>query len=517
MFATESQDTNNSSVYNPLIHGTNSMIFVGLRKTDFRLISNQGMLKEYGLAPLGGEVDSAVWGGGTDSLYTPHYISFGELRVKDPDNHKYGLEKILSSYTDISLSSVDWYSQRTREYACAGAQCGFDNINNLLINFSRAKQLGGNPLPADQYQRLLEDFNGIVQLYHFFMLLGKYIHPNISAYKRALQELVDNITDIEEMKKKYDEYLALAQHFNKKHAIDFLISSYEEYTTDEKNNHLRKVIKESFSFESFFKKINIAGLDIRDIYNNPTQDNLQKVLPLLEIRLAGRDSATQLFNTEMLVQEGPAVSVSTYDEYLRRIPVNSCEFNIHFLLLDLLLGKNLTDVFDQFEKALQSRIQVLNERFALLEKMFLRPLEEVALSPQELAFMKESFPVILVMSDNQHKCRLIDPSTREYRSFEPLNFGEDIKMIATDTTEHQLWIIKYLRTNSIKNVEVILMDQLKESLANNQPPRSNPYTNASGSLTFPFFAAMAAAHHEIKLKSPLVKDAEKYLKINPSF
>ena len=86
-------------------------------------------------------------------------------------------------------------------------------------------------------------------------------------------------------------------------------------------------------------------------------------------------------------------------------------------------------------------------------------------------------------------------------------------MIATDTTEHQLWIIKYLKTNNIKNVEVVLMDQLKQSLEDNQAPQSNSYTNASGNLTLPFFAAMAAAHHGINMDDSLTKDAKKYLEI----
>lgn len=50
----------------------------------------------------------------------------------------------------------------------------------------------------------------------------------------------------------------------------------------------------------------------------------------------------------------------------------------------------------------------------------------------------------------------------EYRVNQPLVFGEDITLLATDTENNKIKLEEYLNQNGIYNISIITFDQLRD-------------------------------------------------------
>lgn len=483
-------------VFNPYLHGTNSFILPMLKRTHFTMLPSIEMLERYGMAPMAGELDNTLFGGGLDSFDPPRYICFGRMLSRGMS--EYGLHKISDSYTSYSLATEEKTIAMIQKYANEALACGFENINKLLIHFARAKQLGVEPLGTEDYRKFLQQFNGVIQYYYFLALLGKHIYPDFELYYKTKQDLRDTVTDSPQIRSEYQSKIEKFQELEIE--LDFSFEQFLEMQKD-KTDIIIDSIYTHLTFEKIVGKITDLKLDMKAVYENPTEENLKQVLSVLEfpktsVILTGAAlqakkevtlSETQFFSLSKAYTENAKNIYTNHELYL--LCKNDSGNRLQKLAVDFFVGKANEETFRNLEKIVLDRAKILTEKLALVKKIAAINAEEIKFSAEEMEFMKNPFPIILICNAEE-KISLHDFSTQEYRAFEPLKFGKDITTIIADTQEHQLLIMKFLKGNHVRNVQVVLVAQLLENKLNKKQPNCS-YTHNDGFLKLAFFAAKA--------------------------
>lgn len=424
--------------FNPYIHGTNSSIFAFLKRTQLHVMPPLIMIERYGMAPMSGEI-SSLFGGGLDVLVQQDRICFG--KANSEGRYEYGLTKVLDTYAksySSSASDVANYAvyslQNSQAHALADA---YENINVILIYFARAKQMG---IESDLAPKIIKELNAIIQSHYLLLCLTKHIHPNIALYS----------TDSKSTSSLYDAFIYY------------------------------------FTLEKIAEKIISSNINIEEIYNNPTPENLEKILSLLELPKTSRikpfdrypEMEVTLPHTQYFTLNKPESPRGK--QKLTQYEINALVKNQNKIYEFLRSVFNNEKDFDEdnFAKIILSRIELLKEKLKIMESLAEKNVEETRFSEEEQSFLKNPFPIILVMSSEEH-VHLCEFSTQEYRAFDALKIGRDIKIIATDTPEHQYLIKQFLIKNGDEITEVVLFDQLKESQKSGKKPCAHYQTPAA--------------------------------------
>lgn len=491
-----------AEVYDPYIHGTDSRILAMLRRTGFKLLSVLELLESYCMAPMSGELDAEYFQTGMDDIDMPKYISFGRL-LADGAN-EYGLKKVSSSYTKYSLPTAEQSVAKVKSYASQSMECVFSDINKLLMNYARAKQLGvQQPLEQEKYSELTKNINDTTQLYYLFAILGKYISPNFELYRKVKQDLRNTVTDSPELRKKHKDYqnnfeAQKIEGIREEHA---LCNTFEQFIERQKDNAniINDFISAHFTFEKLILKIIELKVDVKSIYESPTPENLEKALKIFEFPKTSTIktgiynvekevtlSATQFFVIKSL--DKPAEEkINEYDlceTFSGCLNNNARGIKIAELIKEGFSGSATKKAFENLANLSLQRVELLSKKLALLNKMYNIDIEKVKLSKDELEFMKDSFPLILACT-NEKKVSLYGYIRQEYRAYEPLLFGKDITSIATDTEKHQLQVQEFLRENGVKNVKVVLIGQLASYIKDcSASQSSSTYSNDSRLLAW---------------------------------
>ncbi len=438
--ATTSEKVPLPITYNPRIHGTNSSIFALLDKTEFQLISSIDMLEKFLLAPMGGEITQ----GGLSTLLTRCNPCFGELM-----GHHYGLEAIIG-YASTNLPSFAKDTENLEGYLDYVHQCNFNNLNPLLIMLARVIQSDCFTKEAHLKSiEVLKQLRGYLQYNYFLLLLGKYIDVDLGV-------------------------------------INNLISSHPAaISQDPVFEHIRK----HFNCEAISNKFCALDIDLKDSVNNPSEQTLKQIIDIFHIPANEKIGLPAFCPFKLKSQNDPK------DGNLLLIIINKfwneCDGE---LLLDQMLYRYYLitnghySSLPPFDKnARFNYIQELEIRANIFDKLMKKDPIESKLSPQQLYFVQNPFPVILLCEKGEKFERL----KAEYRSKDPLKIGRDIKTIAVDTEEHRLMTMKYFEQHGIANIQVILIDQLKQSKETQTMPVS-PYTHKDGFPKLSWLAAKAA-------------------------
>lgn len=434
--------------FNPYIHGTNSIVFSLLERTHLSMLSPVEMLELYGIAPLNGEIS----GGGLSTISARSNTCFGRLNAKGAN--VYTLNKIIRGYTKSESQLPTETKAKARRYVGNSLKTAFRDINIMLIYLARAKQQGIDTLSKEESNVLVKELNATIQFYYLILLLGSKINPNFELLNKYSKETQDDFSD----------------------AV---------YT------HL--------TFENLINTIIHSAIDLKEIYHNPTQDNLQKVLTLLSLPkesiirsgFAGIPKAVNLPETELFsLNQGTDSSKSSYDDphtYFGYMVQNSPSYSINSLLEKFIQGQITPAFFSALESAILKHLKILGDKAELLTRILNIKPEAMKFTERETYFLNHSFPMIL-LCEAEEKIALIDFGTQEYRTKEPLQIGTDIKLIATDTDAHRLAIMKFLEKNHIYNTKVVLFHQLFISQIDAKSPQS-PYSHKDG---FPLLSWLAA-------------------------
>ena len=476
--------------FNPLIHGTNAAVFAILLKTDFHLLPIMEMLGTYYAAPVTGELVN----GGYDTINSTGNICFA--RMIAPWKGAYDLERVLSRYAFHQNESPDMQKFMFRYVVGRGFRQMFLNINLILIYFARSRQLVSEleTLISGEDLRLLQNrLDATVQFYYLLQLLGTYIHPDFAAFERL-------------------------QAGERQMVLDGL------YTF--------------CSFEQIIENIIAHKVDIKAILQQPTPENLARALMVLEFPKTGILQTGFLHSEKMEVvfsrtqyfclypspvEMGEALFYGSDAAFVfQHLSKNDWEIYMIASLLSSWLKREIyPEFFDKFNSKVKQHATAFEERVQLFHALARIPQSQFTLTEQQKIFLTHSFPLVFV-TDNEEKVVLFHYPTQEYRSASRLKLGVDIKMIATDTSEHRLMVMKWLAAFRIHGIQVILLCDLQESKISKLHPKE-PYHHAGGVPTLKWIAAKKAAlvQHGIFKSSPfpaacadkamqLMKDANVY-------
>ncbi len=503
-------------IYNPYIHGTSSLMLPMLKRAEFQMMPSLKLLHDYGMAPVCGELDNAPFGGGLDSLDPPQYICFGRMLANE-SIYQYGLKKVTKSYTDYHLPDVSSSVWKVKSYAEHLLSNGFQNINKLLIYFARAKQLGHEPLEAKEYDQLIANFKGTIQLNYLLLLVSQYIYPNFKRHQETMAALRDEVVDSEEEREAYQRYLERIEKFRE---IDpdlleeYKVKDFDQWLQKKRedvDDNLWSVIYQQLTFEKLIERINESKIDIGAIVtsSNPSVEDLEKVLALFELPIKSQNDILGKKQSVTLTYK-QYFSLEASDEFISsegKYPYSWRElqgclanrgYTINKLLADCFTGRVKKDTFVRLARLAKERINVLSRKLNLLEKIAGKDIAQVKFSQAELQSMKKPFPLILISTTNE-QLSLCDISTQEYRAFTPLQFGVDITAVATDTEEHQTQVATFFKENNISNVQVILISDLEKSLQSGCAPdaaRFESKVSSVGASSFFKTATNCAAINE---------------------
>lgn len=452
--------------FNPLIHGTSSIIFALLSKVDFTLYSAIDMLEKYHLAPFGGEISK----GGYSTMDARCNTCLA--RMKPKSDVRYNLNKVMSDYAvpqKITKESIEVLLRKEIEESF---RSGFSNINILIIYLARAKQIGAELNPEEE-RKLIDCLGATIQFYYLWLLIGKLIYPNY--------DLVNSFSKTDKAKMGYATFFY-------------------------------------FNFSTITQKIVESSLDIKDIYEYPTEEKLRKALTLLELperividrqnTCGGSFFGESMFSLEEEEDEGvlpvrqlftldsSAKSLSKTDESYKKnynffwVTNNHCggmgAALMSYLENDLLMNHNI--------EIITKYIADLSIRGRMLIDIIRQDPANMQCKENE-RFLQNTFPLILILE--QDEMAACYNSSGEYRAKSPLKIGKDIKMIATKTEIDRLKLMKYLEQHYQRNIVPILFNDLMQRQSERELDLpSSPYTHSDGFPRLTWLAARKYNYNE---------------------
>lgn len=424
---------------NPFIHGTDSSVLKLLPITNFTLFSPITMIENYGIAPEGGEIT----GGGLCSPHSTSCMAFGRVQ-----NFGYSLDVIQRDYAvpgkQISLQNQIYSFKRTFE---AGSSSFFSDINVLLIKLARLKQSGQTAqdlLTEADLQTFKSDLNTSLQVYYFLMLIGSELIPS---------------PEISELP---------SQEFN-------------------------KIFYENFSLKNLYKKFKDSRIDIKAIYESPemNQAAISELIQLFKINGGNRGEVPLLtLNKKPLTELHPLFdSPYYYAEHVMN-PSYGHSYNVPLLLIHIYKKKLDASFFSSFQSRILEIVKALEHRANLFENLLQRP---SGMPSEEYApFKNDHFPIIFVKENNEN----LSDIGGEYRAIQPLVFGEDIRIIATNSEENRIKIQQYLQHYQLHNkVQVLTFDELKNASNTRIPYVNPPYRESS----YRFISPSAPKNNRMKI------------------
>lgn len=414
--------------YEPFIHGTNSSIFATLQKCQFQIMSPLVMMRVFKAGPITGElIDGGYKDAGTNLIEDDWQgkTSFAKLSTVD---ESYTLEKIISCYTHQEVYLAPDSLNAFKGHVKWGSKIAYQNINLLLIYFSQCRQYFDSLdeiISEVELKELFCSLDAVIHYYAFLQLLKKHIHVN----------------------------------------ANYINSSSEKHA-------LLTSVSNSLQFDFFAKNWMESNVNIVEIAENPIEENLIKVINFLQ-KFQG--NSENLFSLH-----------SSYDDKFEKICEEFCE-NIdedtRFIIKELMIQHSSKKEEKRIEKLKKNTI-AFKDRIALLRELVEAPQFCFSLSDSQKFLLKKPVPLVFLSTSDSIK----NFGGSEYRSMCPLTLGKELTTIATDTHKSRLMLLKYLDLHDLRNVLVILLDDLTVIRAQKKKI-ATPYQHADG---FPKLQWLAA-------------------------
>lgn len=433
--------------YNPFIHGTNSSFFAVFAKHGFTAKSPIKMIRDNHAVPITGELTRGGYdhaGFATIDNSDMGKVSLGTLTKEC----FYDLDKILSDYTNIPVTTRKQTSHTLAHAVHTGRGVAYSNINLMLIYLVRAKQFGmdiDTIIDPFTQKALFAELEATVQFYYFLQLLGTHIFPK-----------------------------------------------YPEDMPNEEKGKYKQALRTHLTFEHILDQIIDNKLDMRAIVANPSRVNIEKVLKILELPDSvelkrfeyGDEEGSfspklhQLFGTErreMDFDDIERLEPDYFFNFLTRNNHGRPDYKINDAL-----GKYAVFGYDRYSHEFmqhmgnRARDYLIGyeERIALLKEIFSAPNESFAMLAADKPFAKskKAFPVILIVSREADVSRYCE----EFRAEGDLKLGRDIVGIAVESESKRAVMREYLERYGFEDsVEVVLFDDLKLSAKNGLSPSEN--------------------------------------------
>lgn len=424
------------------IHGTNSSCLPLMSKTGFEMLPALELLDKYNLVPFSGE----IIGGGLTNPADLCLPCFGSLQSRE---ETYNLEHIINRYTTITLlrTTPENIKNLLIEKFSQGKLNHFSNINEILILLAKYRRLG-EEIPAEinpSYLKLT------INLFYLYLIINDYLEPTqINWLKQAL-----NWVD------------------------------YSEY---------RKQGYDNFSTENIYSKLDKIDFDMEEIYKNPSQENLGKIVEFLTLPADANVNRPKFSHVRIpkipnfiskILDRIYVFIIGFTDKY--HIYLNDACAYVLMNFRDYTFANNINNYtfsnfrFDFMRDKLIEHISILKDRFNLLNRLINQPLTNAPLNETESEFIALSFPVVFI-HDKDKKIELISEGSGEYRlrRGSSLILGKDITTIATDSEENKNRLNAYFLSKDL-NIKVLLFDELSH-LRDQLSPINNTAAAANSSL-----------------------------------
>ena len=480
------QKYTSEAAYDPFIHGTNSSILSILPKSNFEILSPLEMMGTYHAAPMTGELTQ----GGYRSIQPKGIGKTSFAKISAQGKNSYTLSKVLSNYTNLEVGLTNKNLEYFKQACDAGFKQSYLNINLILIYFVRARQSHDSleqVISQDDLSLLFEKIEGSIQFYYFMQLLGTHIFPNVAELNKF--RIFEN-------------------------------SKYPKVTDEGKRMHLAAA--NFLTYENIVQKIMDNKINIKEIIDNPTKENLTKILNILEVpktctlkdtygNVVEKDiklPLTQFFSMEPYAFKN-AYDASDENVFSQMQAKMDGSNGIHQLLTNFISGYATNEFFLSLGEDAKQHLEALQKRMQLFKDLINTPQSQFKITAIQEYFLERKFPLVL-LSEAEESINLFSFGTEEYRSNSNLKFGTDIKIIATDTNFHRLEILKYLELHNINTIQVILFSDLEKIKANHKKPVSPQHNE--GVPTLKWMAAQKAQEHfgeSVKNNSSLFSDKSK--------
>lgn len=465
----ESAFSSVTPAFAPKLHGTSSTLLVGLGRTELNICSAVKSVREYQVAPEGGELIN----GGFDTVVDECDTCFGSF-----DSAHYNLQTIMELYAKRRMQSNESLVERLKELIENSPKGGFSNINILLIYLARAKQRGIDVLNdifsnRQDAENFIAQLRACAQLYSLLKAFGKTIHPNWEAIDQLEEE---------------DRY------------------------------NLRKAVDTYLTFEYLSKKVAESQLNIKALLADPTPANLTQVMTLLElpetleINPVGKRITLKL--TRPFIAKEVTYPSNITDRcggvsYIAvRLSQNVEGCNISYILSEFTSGDCTPDFFEKLDKKLTQVgvASTLEDRANIMETLLRKDAQLMRYTPEEEKMLEHPFPMI-ISAESEEIFMYSSLERGEWRigsATGKLKVGQEVKLIATETDEDLAVVRKFLDDKGVAGVHLVQFDALRES----ERTRTIPTSRDTPSDGFPRFECIAVALGETEPSSddaPLLK------------
>lgn len=434
-----------SRKFAPFIHGTSSAALPILVKTNHAMMPIIDMMRAYQVVPMVGEFYRGGYqclsAQGAHGNWTGR-ISFGVMSRPV----RYNLDTVIREYaTDLRFDEKfvkAVYKDQCRIFNEYGDVC----IDEFLITTLRLLQNGSlNDKEFNTFKVFADRCEGLNQYYFFLRLFHRHLRPN-PALKSCSDECVNRgSADIHE--------------------------------------RLRKQL----DFQTMVDAIMRQKMDMQAIYDDPTPDNLKKALSLFDEAVAWLDNQPLFVVKQETDGSSHELGISP-----KLFPIlgglDDRFFFANFITHGFKWG--FPDVhFEQFADKVVAYHDALMIRLDIIRKISSKPRKSFQLTEEDLSFVRDPFPIVLVATEHD-KIAPYHFYQGEYRAIAPLQLGVDIKMIATQTQEQRLKLMRFFEKQGIRGIQYVLFEDLKKAEKDQTHPTS-PYQHQDGIEKLSWLAAKA--------------------------
>ncbi|HEX4044526.1 MAG TPA: hypothetical protein VHZ76_02540, partial [Gammaproteobacteria bacterium] len=417
-------------VFQGFLHGSNSLSLALQRMTAFTFEHPITLINKFGVAPFGGEITE----GGLRTLGKSSGFSFGALSSRGMND--YTLEKVLEKYTVTTSPTKELALQQAKDCAAHVLAGGCNYIDILSIYVGRAQQLGAEVFSQAELEKFNLDYNAIIQFFYLISLLGKQIHVNFPLFEGMSKEIKKDCQD------------AVLAHLTFKHIL----------------NKIKQLNRDH-------------NVNIKDICDHPTTENLQLVLTLFEVPLTST-VRTSFGKKEISLSTGQFFTLNSDFKYPEEVPielfpgfsyfdVNKNYYNadgliqrfsrledldgahvFNMFLHDYLIGHTVhRELLEKMRDLAIKHIELLNGKLAQLNQL-VNAKKVCKFTPLEKYFLEEPFPVIYIC-EKEENVYLYDFGEQEFRATGPVKLGEEITMIAVENTKDAAKVQEFLSQNML--------------------------------------------------------------------
>ncbi len=418
--------------FDPFIHGTQSGVLPILKLMKERGLSPELtsplQLLSQGLAPFTGELSRH---GASRKFTDSSLLCFGRLRLCTDDKTQYDLRNILEyASKDAGEITEDNLINNTiklvKSYYKLCIDSGFTYLHTFLVYYTRAKLLGiadSALFEADEKNRFFELYKATIQFFYLFLLLHQYLRVN------------SNVC----------------------------------YTTKGNPQIVSDLIYESLTMSHFINKIREYHFDIKEIYSNPTRES---VYPLLLLFILP-NHYDYMYGNWLDVKMDPLDPIEIHCDYSKDFTMlasNDSQESINWYLLEYF--RRFPDC--QFLVATQiftlKHIEHMEKNVDLLVNVFNTQHPTILNDQLTNRLLTTNFPIIL-LSQNDEAITISRFSTQEFRANKPLVFGQDIRLIATNTLDNAMTLRAFLVNSGFEHVGILLFSELQKCVNNTISPK----------------------------------------------